>query len=79
MQQFAVDEWAHVELCRMQWVHNNQKAIGAEKYQVCLMLSQMATQSMQDAESFCRLPCSAVINFTKRLECSDQCRSLGQT
>ena len=65
MQQFAVDESAHIELCRMQWVCYNQKAIGAEKYQVCLMLSRMGTQSMQDAESFCRLPCTAVLDFTQ--------------
>ena len=32
MQQYAVDEWARIEFCRMQWVWNNQKAIRAEKY-----------------------------------------------
>ena len=32
MQQYAVDEWARIEFCRMQWVRNNQKAIRAEKY-----------------------------------------------
>ena len=32
MQQYAVDEWARIEFCRMQWVRNNQKAIRAEKH-----------------------------------------------
>ena len=32
LQQYAVDQWAKVQLCRLEWAEHNQKTIRAEKY-----------------------------------------------
>jgi hypothetical protein len=54
LQQYAVDQWAKVQLCRLEWAENHQKTIRAEKY--CGLYDAQFSGDLADAGTKIILP-----------------------
>ena len=54
LQQCAVDQWAKVQLSRLDWIEHNQNTIRAEKY--CGLFDALNTGDLDDAGTKIILP-----------------------
>ena len=54
LQQYAVDQWAKVQLSRLEWIEHNQKNIRAEKY--CGLFDALTAGDLEDAGTRIILP-----------------------
>ena len=54
LQQYAVDQWAKVQLSRLEWIEHNQTTIRAEKYRG--LYDAHATGDLADAGTKIILP-----------------------